>query len=234
MPSARAQEGSLALYTDASEATAGTLAAEAEAFVARVSERLGVGRPGVTVYVFKNAWNLRLFLRRECPQFSNRTGACFRADDGRLLVALRAVGDGRPTPRSLRHELTHAVVASNCGEPMPWLDEGLAQVFENDCPPRGDPDRLARLRRRAGGLEDDLERLLSAGRHESLTGADYLLAWGVVWSLLHEGPEGADAIRRCLQPPVFGEGPLNRAVRGLGKSPTQLAAELTRFLNGPN
>ena len=231
MPMARFPGKFVELHADLSADAGRALAAEADDFVAAVSEYLGVQPAAPRVYVFRNGWNLWLYLRRQCTPFSERTGACFEATDGRLTVAVAADEGGRPAQSSLRHELTHAVIAANFAPfvpPMPWVDEGLAQVFESGCPPGQDPDRAARLATLAPTFERRLVRLAGIAEHDQLTEDDYLVAWGFTRFLLHDKAYGIRAIRTCLEPPAPGEGILSRFVRCLGAPPRQLAGPFAK------
>ena len=232
MPAVRVVGRHVELHVDLPRAEAAALAAEADEFLAAVSEHLGATPPSPRVCVFRSGWRLRLYLRRECPPFSGRTAACFEAEDGTLVVALRAAERGRPARTSLRHELAHAVIAANFASPMPWLDEGLAQVFEKGCPPVADRARIARLVG-TSGLERRLVRLLGIAKHEELDEDDYRLAWGFTWFLVHNEAYGREAVRACLRPPVMGEGGLARAERCLGISAGRLAAQFAAFLKTP-
>ena len=229
-PATRVKGKLVDLRVDLAPAEARQLAAEADRFLASVSAYLRVREPRPRVYVFKNGWNLWLYLRRECPAFAGRTGACFEAGDGTLTVALKAAREGRPAAASLRHELTHAVVGSGFTQPMPWLDEGLAQVFESGCPPVEDKERLARLIGGVPGAERRVVDLLGLSRHVELDEDDYLLAWGFTWFLLEDRAHGRKAVLNCLGPSVVGESVAERCVRCLGAPRRQVAARFAAFL----
>ena len=228
MPANRFTGMRVDLYADLPLREGAAVAAEADGFVAAVSARLGAKPPSPTVYVFDSDWNLWLYLRRHCPEFSWRAGACFEAGDGRLIVAVRAADDGRPDPAGLRHELTHAVIGSNFAEPMPWLDEGLAQVFESGCPPACDRARMAALRA-LPQLDRRVVRIAGLGRNEDLDDDDHVVAWGVAWFLLEDPAYGKAAVAACLEPPVIGESASERFTRCVGASPAEMGRRLAEF-----
>ncbi|MFH1731260.1 MAG: hypothetical protein ABIF82_06385 [Planctomycetota bacterium] len=229
-PATRVKGKHVDLRVDLAPAEARQLAAEADRFLASVSAYLRAREPTPRVYVFKNGWNLWLYLRRQCPAFAGRTGACFEADDGTLIVALKAGPNGRPAAASLRHELTHAVVGSGFTKPMPWLDEGLAQVFESGCPPVEDKERLAKLVRDVPGAERRLGNLLGLSRHGELDEDDYLLAWGFTWFLLQDRACGRQAVLKCLGPSIAGESAAERCIRCLGAPRGRIAGRFAAFL----
>ncbi len=228
-PSTEVRGRLVQLHADLSPAEAATLAADADLFLADAARYLGVPAPSPRIYAFTSRWRLWRFLRRKCPAFARRAGACFIDDEHRLVIALR-VRAGQ-SPRGLRHELTHAVIAANFREPMPWLDEGLAQVLEDGCPPTEDRDRLRTLLRRRRGVDSRLERILGESEHEKLSAADYLVAWGFVWFLLEEPSIGRRAVLRCLRPPLPGQDTERRTVRCLGRETGDLARGFSRFLS---
>ena len=204
------------------------LADEADAFLGEVAAYLGVEPPSPNVYVFRSKWRLWRFLRTECPAFAERTGATFIGKEGRLIVAVRLKPGG--PQRGLWHELTHAVVAARFADPMPWLDEGLAQVFESGCPPKGDADRLQELPADGPECARALARLLDRAKHSDLDRDDYRLARGFAWFLLQDETFGLAAIRRCLEPPAVGETVAERTARCLGTPPEEVAQRFTVFL----
>jgi hypothetical protein len=218
------------LHTDLPAAEAGALAAEAAIFLEQVSGYLGSTPSRPRIYVFRSGWDLWRYLRAKSPPFAERTGACFEDEDGVLTVGLAAASRGRPDRRSLRHELTHAVVGARFSRPMPWLDEGLAQVLESGCPPSVDLDRMEELSGMADGAGLRLARLLAVTEHRNLDETDYLVAWGFTWFLLDDERYGRPAVLRGLAVPVPGESATARAARCLGSTPSELAARFQAYL----
>ena len=230
-PATRVRGNSVDVHADLSRAEALAVAAEADGVLEQTSAYLNVPKPRPKLYVFRCQWRLRRYLKKECPAFSRRPGACFVAEDGRLVVAVKSVSGGRVAKRGLRHELTHAVIGANFVAPMPWLDEGLAQVMESGSPPAEDARRIERLLRydqRSIGRR--LMRLLKLPAHSRLDEDDYLVAWGFVWFLLNDEALGKDAVLKCLAPPVAGEGIRQRYERCLGQSTEQLARRFAIFV----
>lgn len=217
------------VHSDLGETEAQTLALEADSFVERVCAYLQARPPGARVYVFRNVRGLRAFLRRECPAFAARVGACFEGRDGGLVVAVLAKDGGRPSVAKLRHELTHAVVAANFRDAMPWLDEGLAQVFESGCPPAEDRTRIRALRKNAVDGER-LERLFAVTERAELSEKDYLVAWGMTWCLVREGERGRRTVLECLAPARAGENAVERVRRCTGGSLEQRAQNVNALI----
>lgn len=230
-PTTRVRGRFVDVHADLSRPEAWAVAAEADGILEQVSAYLNARKPRPKLYVFKSGWRLRRYLRKECPTFSRRAGACFVAEDGRLVVVVKSISGGRVAQESLRHELTHAVIGANFSAPMPWVDEGLAQVMESGSPPVEDAHRLEKLLRYdRGSIGRRLERLLKLSAHTQLDEDDYLLAWGFVWFLLHDDAFGREALLKCLGPPVVGESVEQRSQRCLGQSAEQLAARFGMFV----
>ncbi len=232
-PATRVRGGSVDVHADLSRAEAWAVAAEADDVLKRTSAYLKVPKPRPKLYVFRCQWRLRRYLKKECPAFSRRPGACFVAEDGRLTVAVKSTSGGRAATESLRHELTHAVIGANFVAPMPWLDEGLAQAMEGGCPPAGDARRIEKLLRYdQSTIGSRLDRLLKQPVHSQLDEDDYLVAWGFVWFLLNDQALGKEAVLKCLGPPVAGESVEQRYERCLGQSTEQLARRFAIFVEG--
>ena len=229
MPSTRFNGELVTLKADVPPADGRRLTELADSFLVEVSRKLDAEPPSPTVYVFGRRRDLRRFLRLNSPAFARRTGACFVTEDGNIIIALRASRGGKPALDSLRHELTHAVIAANFVRPMPWLDEGLAQCLEEGMPP-GEPAGVLDALAAMNDIEDRVLRVVSITEHAGLTTTDYRVAWGLTWFLIQDGGYGWQAIRRCLEPPEFGETPAQRLARGLGLGPEPIARSFKMFL----
>jgi len=90
----------------------------------------------------------------------------------------------------LRHEATHALLHGSFGNLPLWLDEGLAEYFENDLTVSG--GERGRIEQISGDLADrwapDLARLESLSDIRQMTPRDYREAWAWIHLLLN-GPE---------------------------------------------
>ncbi len=88
----------------------------------------------------------------------------------------------------LRHEATHALLHGKFGDLPLWLDEGLAEYFEDDlAEPRAERERLEQITKDlAGGWVPDLARLESLSDIREMSPRDYREAWAWVHLLLNE------------------------------------------------
>lgn len=101
----------------------------------------------------------------------------------------------------LRHEATHALLHGAFGDLPLWLDEGLAEDFENDLaahnPEPGRLDQIAADLR--GGWTPNLERLESLTDIRQMSPRDYREAWGWVHLFLDGSESGKSIVMGYLR-----------------------------------
>jgi hypothetical protein len=92
----------------------------------------------------------------------------------------------------LRHEATHALLHGSYGNLPLWLDEGLAEYFENDlAEPGAESERIDLIAKDlAGGWSPSLARLESLSEIKEMTPRDYREAWAWVHLLLNGSQPG--------------------------------------------
>jgi hypothetical protein len=145
----------------------------------------------VEIYVLDNRQDFDHFLKFYYPELPHRR-AFFLAKGTQRLVYTYA---SDRLEEDLRHEATHALLRGAFGDLPLWLDEGLAEYFENDL---SRPDAL-RLRLAAIAADLDghwfpnLERLESFTEIRQMTQRDYREAWAWMHLLLN-GPEPGKSI----------------------------------------
>jgi hypothetical protein len=100
----------------------------------------------------------------------------------------------------LRHECTHALIHNALPFLPLWLDEGLAEYFEQPIPaPSAVHPHLGRLRWSMRlGWSPSLKRLESRRRFQSVTSRDYRESWAWVHFLLHGPPPARQALADYL------------------------------------
>lgn len=195
------------------------------------------GEP-VEIYVLDTRQDLDHFLKFYYPELPPRR-AFFLAKGTRRTVYTYA------SPRleeDLRHEATHAMLRGAYGDLPLWLDEGLAEYFEDDLSrtDAGRPRLDAIAEDLRGHWSPNLERLESFNDIHQMTQRDYREAWGWVHLMLH-GPEPGKSIlmdylaqvdrveaRPRLRPRLAGakldEDRLVRHLRGLSAGPVAAAS----------
>lgn len=132
----------------------------------------------VEIYVLDDRNAFAHFLKFYYPELPPRRAFFLAQGDHRVVYTYSS-------PRlaeDLRHEATHALLHGTYGPVPLWLDEGLAEYFENDLS-TGDSEReridhlIADLK---GGWSPDLDRLQSLSDIRQMTPRDYREAWGWV------------------------------------------------------
>jgi hypothetical protein len=100
----------------------------------------------------------------------------------------------------LRHEATHALLHGAFGDLPLWLDEGLAEYFEDDLAQPGvDADRIAQINKDlSDGWVPSLPRLESLTDIHEMTPRDYREAWGWVHLLLNGAEPGSPRLLAAL------------------------------------
>jgi hypothetical protein len=168
----------------------------------------------VEIYVLDNRDAFAHFLKYYYPELPPRR-AFFLAQGRQRIVYTYS------SPRleeDLRHEATHALLHGSFGDLPLWLDEGLAEFFENDLvQPGAELERVELFTKDlAGGWTPDLERLASISDIRQMTPRDYREAWAWVHLFLkgpasgkavmasclndlHQGPEKVDLCQRLAQ-----------------------------------
>lgn len=158
---------------------------------ADVAANLGVRVPDdatpVEIYILNDRESFAHFLRIYYPELPARR-AFFLAQGGRRVVY--AFENDR-LQEDLRHEAAHALLHLAVGDLPLWLDEGLAEYFENPEPRGGlNPEHLARLPDdRKAGWRPDLARLEGLQIVSAMSPRDYRESWAWVHYLLNGKPQ---------------------------------------------
>lgn len=160
-------------------------------------ETLGIepAEEWIEIYVYRDRAALNAATRDLLPGVEPRP-ALFVKGRGRALI-LTCRGDSLAT--DLRHETTHAILQQFTGEIPLWLDEGLAEYFEEPRDRRANDHRHVTELREPGAMRDlpSLERLDLAADVGDLTLCDYQAAWLWAHFLLH-GPPALKAELRAF------------------------------------
>src|SRR5262249_25586667 len=111
----------------------------------------------VEVYILKDRQSFTHFLRFYYPELPSRRAFFLAQGTQRVVFTFM----GERLEEDLRHEATHALLNVAYGDLPLWLDEGLAEYFENPDAHRGvNAEHLGRLPQDlASGWKPDLARL---------------------------------------------------------------------------
>ncbi|GIX04806.1 MAG: hypothetical protein KatS3mg114_0675 [Planctomycetaceae bacterium] len=159
--------------------------------IARVLE-LPLHEQQITVYLFADEERYASYLQRAYPHLPPRRA--YFVGTPRELAVYTYWGD--KIQEDLRHEYTHGVLHASLKDVPLWLDEGLAEYFEDSRPPLGyNRDYLHRLQPAlAEGWQPQLERLEQIQTVGQMQPQDYFEAWAWVHFFLHE----SEASRQVL------------------------------------
>lgn len=149
---------------------------------------LRVDEQPVYLQLFQDRATMRRHLSQLFPGVPDRRALFVRAGRRTTIYACR----GPSLEIDLRHELTHALLHQAIRALPLWLDEGLAEYFEQSRSQRSQRDDY--LQETKNGLDNEpimtpalLERI---DQLEQMTADHYRYAWGWVHFMLH-GPAAA-------------------------------------------
>ena len=154
----------LVLYTRAASPEALVVAQEANEFLTDLGDYLHLQVPPgalLRIYHYPNRWGLWWHLNRAVPSFRWRRGVCYEIEEA-YVVTLSGNPGRRKFRDTLRHELTHYLVAAHFCDVPPWIDEGLSQVMASGPPfPHLEEDVLEKVQPAETGTGEDLSPQLS-------------------------------------------------------------------------
>ncbi|GIW88793.1 MAG: hypothetical protein KatS3mg108_3117 [Isosphaeraceae bacterium] len=143
------------------------------------------GPGSIEVYILDDSRTFAHFLNTYYNELPHRRAFFLAQGDRRVIYTF--LGD-RLT-EDLRHEATHALLHCLIPELPLWIDEGLAEFFEDRAPTPGtNPDHLQRLADEIRRWRPDLPRLESIHDVRSMTPRDYREAWAWVHFLATGSP----------------------------------------------
>jgi hypothetical protein len=183
----------------------------------------------VEIYVLDDRNAFTHFLRYYHPELPPRR-AFFLAQGSQRVVYTYS------SPRleeDLRHEATHALLNRLYGNLPLWLDEGLAEYFEDDLAQvEAQRERINHIAGDlAGGWSPNLARLESLSSIHEMTPRDYREAWGWVHLFLNGHEPGKSLLLRALA--GAGDKPGKPKLSEMGTTNAQLLAHLKSLQENP-
>lgn len=193
----QATHGALRILADYRPNLEGQLAqlASLRSDLKRVLE-LRVGEQPVYLQLFQNRESMRRQLDRLYPGSPDRRALYVRSGGRATIFARR----GPSLELDLRHELTHALLHQVVPSLPLWLDEGLAEYFEQ---PRGGRDSRSdylgeigeQIRQGRIIVPADLEEVVKL---DAMSADHYRFAWGWVHFMLHHSSPAREELVRYL------------------------------------
>jgi hypothetical protein len=146
----------------------------------------------IIVNLFRNRWSYSAYVREHVPDGVGRQALFVAGPEAGRVFAYRH----RDLDTDLRHETTHALLHAALPYVPLWLDEGLAEYFEQPANRRfeGSPHRRAIAWANRFGWTPDLVRLEGLTSAAAMTGDDYRDAWGWIHFMLHGPPAARQAL----------------------------------------
>lgn len=156
----------------------------------------------VKVFIFSNKESFREYLENTYPGLPQRRAYFFankRAGGLGEEMQIFTMRSDR-LEQDLRHELTHALLHGAFGTVPLWIDEGIAEYFENEPSCLGlNRAHLEDIQRDwVGGRQPNLGRLESLGLVGQMGREEYRESWAWVYWLMRLHPGGKDLINNYL------------------------------------
>jgi hypothetical protein len=155
----------------------------------------------IQVYLFENRQKYEQYMVHRYPKLPKRRA---------FFVAWSKLGGtedleiytywGDRIQQDLRHELTHALLHSVLVDVPMWLDEGLAEYFEN--PPGWSGinfKHLDHLQSASGTFKPDMARLEKVKEVQEMNAADYRESWAWVHFMLRGPAKAKQVLMEYLQ-----------------------------------
>ena len=150
----------------------------------------------IEVYLFGDESSYRRYLQTYFPQLPCRRAFFAKLGGPGMVFAYR----GKEFETGLRHECTHALLHGVLPRVPLWLDEGLAEYFQEPRAKRAYDSRhlsMTRWSARFGGVPN-LEQLEKKTDPSQMTASDYRRAWAWVHFMLHGPAEAHEELARFL------------------------------------
>lgn len=180
-----------------------------------LTRHLGIrpARERIDVLLFSNKQNYQRYLKANLPEVPYRPALYVKTEGPGRVYAFWS----KQFEDDLRHECTHALLHAALPMVPLWLDEGLAEYFENSPEYRasGSPHLRSLGWQISFGLVPKLENLENHGDMSRFRGNDYRDSWAWVHFMLHGPPEAHAELVGYL-----------RAIQG-GSPPGKLSRRLT-------
>lgn len=158
----------------------------------------------VELIIFRSHSSYQNYLRASLPGAMHRRAIFYRRGDTFQIYTW----NNRELMKDLRHEYTHALLHQVLPFVPLWIDEGLAEYFEDMPGTRLKSQRFASVKWKARtGYTPSLiglERIPSANQ---MTQQNYIDSWAWVAFLLNDSPESFMQLRSYLKSISIGEAP---------------------------
>lgn len=171
-----------------------------------LQDTLGVSSSGelVQIVLFASRSNYLTYLDSAVPASRHRRAVFVRKGSLTTIYCYRS----ETTMTDLRHEMTHAVLHQHLQFLPLWMDEGLAEYFEEEPNGRPHSSRTKGIRwKSAAGWTPDLSRLEKISAADDMDTSDYRDSWAMCSFLINESDDSRTLLRDYLQQIHDGKAP---------------------------
>ena len=179
--------------------------------VSELRDTLGIRPTGepIQIVLFDSRKNYLAYLGSTVPASRDRRAVFVRKGSLTSIYCYRSDA----LTADLRHEMTHALLHQHVQFVPLWMDEGLAEYFEESPLRRPSSSRTKSVRFKAAvGWSPDLDRLEKIAVAGEMNSTDYRDSWALCSFLLNESNESRAFLCNYLQlihdgnaPPRFSE-----------------------------
>jgi hypothetical protein len=150
----------------------------------------------IEIYLFSDESGYRRYLKTYFPQVPYRRALFAKLGGPGMVFAYR----GKEFETGLRHECTHALLHAALPSVPLWLDEGLAEYFQEPRAKRAYDSRHLSMTRWSArfGMVPSLEKLEKKTDLSPMTSTDYRYAWAWVHFMLHGSAEAHEELAKFL------------------------------------
>ena len=153
------------------------------------------GEP-IQILIFSDQPSYLAFLLASVPECRTRKAVFVRKGQLSSIYAYRS----RTLITDLRHEMTHAILHQHVPILPLWLDEGLAEYFEDQRDRRANSSRISNVRWKAHlGWTPGLKSLEAISAMDDLDSEAYRDSWAWACLLLNESAESQQLLTNYLQ-----------------------------------
>lgn len=161
------------------------------------------GKP-IQIVIYASQQSYLRKLATQIPQARNRKAIYYRNGD----VSQVYVWNSRSLITDLRHEMTHVLLHQHLPFLPLWIDEGLAEFFEETPAERTSSARISAVKWKARmGATPSLGDLESLPAAEEMDGDAYRNSWAWCSFLLNESDESQKLLKDYLEQIHRGEAP---------------------------
>lgn len=181
-------------------------AVELSELTTEIQAALGLPQPkfDIQIIVFRSPDSYRAYLKPRIPEGASRRAIYYREGDVHQIYAYRSP----ELLTDLRHEFTHAYLHQVLPYVPLWVDEGLAEYFEERSEQRNRSSRLTAMKWRCRtGQTPSLQSLEQLRHAETMTNSHYRDSWAWMYFLLTESRQSRTLLNHYLLAISAGEAP---------------------------